>query len=135
MMAEDFFADNPFCHDLGLKLERWSDGQALISLELLGRHMNRRQVAHGGVLSTLVDMAMSLAWRSAARERRSGGTTHLSTHFVAPASGKLVASGRLLHLGNSLAFCEARVCGPSGEIFVLAQGSFRAIRTTERQFG
>ncbi|WP_084151324.1 PaaI family thioesterase [Azohydromonas australica] len=118
-------ADSPFSLDLGIKVLEWAEGRALIALDVDERHTNRRGVAHGGVIATLADMALSLAWRSAAPERPPAGTVNLSVTFVAPAHGRITAEGRLLHMTGSCAFCEGRILNGDGGLAAVAQGTFR----------
>ena len=40
---------------VGYRLIEWGDGYAKLELTLDARHMNRSGVAHGGVLTTLMD--------------------------------------------------------------------------------
>lgn len=118
-------ADSPFSLDLGIQVLEWAGGRALITLDIDERHTNRRGVAHGGVIATLADMALSLAWRSAALERPPAGTVNLNVSFVAPARGRLTAEGRLLHMTGSCAFCEGRILNEDGGLAAVAQGVFR----------
>jgi uncharacterized protein (TIGR00369 family) len=71
------------------------------------RHLNPAGVAHGGVLSTLADHAMSaVAWE--ANERRACVTVALDVRFLAPAAaGDLViARARVVRQTGSLAFMD-----------------------------
>jgi uncharacterized protein (TIGR00369 family) len=55
----------PFAQRLGLRLHRWGQGEAELRLTLDDSHLNSFDVAHGGVLMTLLDVAMAHAGRSA----------------------------------------------------------------------
>lgn len=103
----------------------WADGRASLALDLAERHTNRRGAAHGGVVATLADMALSLAWRSAAPHSSPAGTLNLNVNFVAPAVGRITAEGRLLHLTGGCAFCDARVLNGDGGLAATAQAVFR----------
>jgi uncharacterized protein (TIGR00369 family) len=110
---------------LGVEVLEWADGRAALALDLAERHMNRRGVAHGGVVATLADMALSLAWRSAAPHSSPAGTLNLNVNFVVPAVGRIRAEGKLVHLTGGCAFCEARVVNGDGGLAATAQGVFR----------
>ena len=56
----------PFVEELGFELWRFGDGQAELQVDLNDSHLNSWEVAHGGVLMTLLDVAMAMAARSAA---------------------------------------------------------------------
>jgi uncharacterized protein (TIGR00369 family) len=105
---------------------------AVISLDAQARLMNRRGALHGGVIATLADMALSLAWRGAAPDCVPAGTLNLSVNFIAPASGRLTAEGRLLQMTGACAFCEAKVADAEGALVATAQAVFRVRRVAAR---
>ena len=55
------FARHPFIHLLGAELLRFEDGETEIALEIRDELQNSWQVAHGGVVMTLLDVAMAHA--------------------------------------------------------------------------
>ena len=74
------------------------------------RHQNPAGVAHGGLVSTLADHALSaIAWE--ANARKPCITIALDVRFLAPArAGELlVARGQVVRQTGSLAFLEGRV--------------------------
>jgi uncharacterized protein (TIGR00369 family) len=119
-------AGSQFIEDLGVKLIDWQDGRACIELEIVKRLSNRLGMAHGGVISTLLDQVMGLAWRSMGQDRVPGGTINLNVNFIAPGNGMLKANGRLIRFTKSSAFCEGDITDSSGSIIASAQGVFSA---------
>jgi len=119
-------AGSQFIEDLGVKLIDWQDGRACIELEIVKRLSNRLGMAHGGVISTLLDQVMGLAWRSVGQDRVPGGTINLNVNFIAPGNGMLKANGRLIRFTKSSAFCEGDITDSSGSIIASAQGVFSA---------
>jgi uncharacterized protein (TIGR00369 family) len=130
-----FAADIPFVEALGMRLWRYEAGSAEVSLELQPTMLNSWQVAHGGVLMTLLDVAMAHAARSA-REGDEGApglaTIEMKTSFLRAAEGRLVATGTLLHASAKLAFCEGTVRDATGAICAHATGTFRFLRALRR---
>jgi acyl-coenzyme A thioesterase PaaI-like protein len=59
-----FRNDIPFIKDLGVEFLSAENGRAVVALDLAPRHLNSWSVAHGGVLMTLLDVAMAVAGRS-----------------------------------------------------------------------
>jgi uncharacterized protein (TIGR00369 family) len=55
----------PFVESLGLELHGFATGQAELRVDLDEAHLNSWEVAHGGVLMTMLDVAMAMAARSA----------------------------------------------------------------------
>jgi len=54
----------PFVEQLGFELHSVTDGEAELRVNLNEAHMNSWEVAHGGVIMTLLDVAMAHAARS-----------------------------------------------------------------------
>jgi len=125
-------ARSPFAHDLGLELVEATAGKVVVAVELTRRLQNRRGVAHGGVTATLLDMAMGLASRSPAGEWTSEGTVTLNVHFMLPGRGRLVAEGRLLKAGNTVAFTEGEVRNEEGAMVAKATATFKIVRVRKR---
>ena len=63
-MAIPFAFRIPFVEGIGCELQRFEGGQAEITLALTENHTNSFGVAHGGVMMTLLDVAMAHAARS-----------------------------------------------------------------------
>ena len=130
--------NNPFIDTLGLELWGSGDGQAELRIDLQPGHLNSWQVAHGGLLMTLLDVAMAHAARSAAPGAGAGGsaadaapglvTVEMKTSFMRPAEGRLRALGTLLHRTATMAFTEGRVLDESGRLCAHATGTFKFLR-------
>ena len=58
----------PFVQQLGLELHSLGDGEAEIRVDLQQGHLNSWEVAHGGVLMTLLDVASLMMKRLAASD-------------------------------------------------------------------
>ena len=124
----EFALDIPFVEALGMQLWRFDSGIAEIGLEVRPEMLNSWQVAHGGVVMTLLDVAMAHAARSVrlGDERAAGiATIEMKTQFMRPAEGRLVATGRLMHGGARLAFCEGSVHDAGGRLCAHATGTFK----------
>src|SRR5262245_12225525 len=122
----------PFVENLGLELHSAGDGKAELRVDLAEAHLNSWEVAHGGVLMTMLDVAMAQAARSAHRGEGVSGpgvaTIEMKTSFVRPAEGELRAIGKLLHRTTTLAFCEASVLDSAGHLCAHATGTFKYMR-------
>jgi uncharacterized protein (TIGR00369 family) len=122
----------PFVEELGLELHRFEHGHADVHVDLDNAHLNSWEVAHGGVLMTMLDVAMAHAARSIhAREPGNGMgvvTVEMKTTFMRPAQGRLVAKGVLLHHTSTMAFCEASVRDDDNQLCAHATGTFKYLR-------
>ena len=135
----------PFVQALGVELWAFADGLAELRMDLQPSHYNSWQVAHGGVLMTLLDVAMAHAARSpksaaagGAADGAAGGsagqvgpgvvTIEMKTSFLRPGEGRLRITGKLLHRTATLAFTEGSVFSASGELCATASGTFKFLR-------
>lgn len=113
----------PFDELLGLCLHRAEGGAAEVRLELSERHRNRRGVAHGGVLSSLLDTCLGAAVVSTLAPQEWCGTLELSVQFRDPArKGPLVGRGRVVRRGRTVAFAAGEVVDADGRTVAAAHG-------------
>jgi uncharacterized protein (TIGR00369 family) len=116
----------PFTTHLGMRRERAEAGEAVVSLELAPHLLNNHGAAHGGVLMSLLDVAMSNAALSRIDYAREVVTVDLHVGFMRPGgAGRLVATARATGGGKSLCFCEARIENSEGRLAAQAMGTFR----------
>ena len=122
----------PFVEELGLELWAYHGGSSEVRVDLAEAHLNSWEVAHGGVLMTMLDVAMATAARSVHSNDPGHGpgvvTVEMKTSFMRAAEGELRALGQLLHKTSTLAFCEARVLNGRGELCAHASGTFKYLR-------
>lgn len=119
----------PFMRLLGAELVRAADGEAEIALALADEHMNGWSVGHGGVVMSLLDVAMARAGKSKVEAERGGRvrsvTVEMKTSFFRPARGRVVARGRVLHRSTTMAYCEAELADAAGLLIVKALGTIK----------
>lgn len=125
-----FPVEIPFLTDLGVEFIEMRDGIARIALDLQSRHMNSWQVTHGGVVMTLLDVAMSLAGRSLDPHARAGVTVEMKTSFLQPAGtsgSRVIATGRAFHRSTTMCFCEADL-HEGDKLLAKAMGTFKYLK-------
>ena len=117
----------PFLRLLGLQQQSADAGRSRLLLpELKEEFCNRLPAAHGGVLMTLLDVAMARAATSLlGAPTGTVVTVQMSAHFLKPGRGPLTAEGRVLSAGGSLCTCEATVIDADGEPVASAMGTFK----------
>ena len=117
----------PFLKLLGVVQEPAAPGRSRIRLpELRDDLTNLVPAAHGGVVMTLLDVAMARAATSVPdAPSTTVVTVEMSSRFVRPARGGLVAEGEVLHAGGSLCTCEARLHDAGGNLVATAMGTFK----------
>lgn len=128
MSEAKFFLDNiPFIKDLGVEFVSAAQGRAVLALNLEARHLNGWAVAHGGVLMSLMDVAMAAAGRSLDPTVGAGVTVQMNSSFLQPgnAGTRLIASAHAIHRSSTLSFCEAEVRDTEGRLIAKAMGTFK----------
>src|SRR5574343_1738618 len=127
----------PFVEQLGFELHSLGDGRAELRVDIREGHLNSWEVAHGGVLMSLLDVAMAHAARSIHMHQEGMGpgvvTIEMKTSFMRPAEGELRAQGELLHHTAPMAFCEGRVLGEDGKLCAHATATFKYLRALPGQ--
>ncbi|MFP5407010.1 MAG: PaaI family thioesterase [Gammaproteobacteria bacterium] len=129
--SDGFPLEIPFLGFLGLRALEIADGRSVLVLEAQQRHhQNSFDMAHGGVVMTMLDVAMAMAGRSLLREGEATGmiTIEMKTSFMQPARGALRAEGRCIQRTASMAFCEADLLDPEGRLVARSSGTFKYAR-------
>lgn len=116
----------PFVDAQGIELVSSGAGRSELRMTLRPEQTNQLGIAHGGLLMTLLDVAMAQAARSTG-PGRSLITIEMKTTFFQPALGRLTAHGQLLHATGRLAFSEAHVIDAQGTKCAHATGTFRYV--------
>ena len=125
-MQESFGAYIPFVEHLGFEMVFFEDGESELRFNPEPEHLNSFNVAHGGALMTLLDVALATAARSV--DKTMGIVTiEMKTSFMQPATGPLTARGKLLHRTRSTAFTEGTVYDAQGRACAHATGTFRYV--------
>ena len=121
----------PFLQHLGGSIADLDEGGE-VTLDLRPEFCNSRQVAHGGVVMTILDVCMARAAR--ARRRADGHSDHgvatieMKATFLKPGTGgSLTAHGTCLQHSASMAFCEGEVRDERGRVVARASGTFKFI--------
>jgi uncharacterized protein (TIGR00369 family) len=126
-----------FVEHLGFELVKFEGGEAEIHCALKPELLNTWQVAHGGLVMTLLDVCMAHAARST--EDRSMAiapglvTLEMKTQFMRPGEDYLVAKAKLLHRTATLAFTEGsvfsrRANGGLSDLCAHATGTFKFLK-------
>ena len=118
----------PFLKLLGVRFLSAEMGKGEILLALKPEHTNTWEVAHGGVLLTLMDVAMAVAARSADPGDRSVVTIELKNNFMQAATGILRVKADTVRHTATMAFCEAKLYKDQGEVCCMSTGTFKYLR-------
>lgn len=121
--------DLPGFHSLlGYRQASWNENEAVIELELQARHLNLGGVIHGGVLTSLLDIAMAQAGTHCPYpgRMRKAITLSLTTTFTGQcSSGVIRVTGRKRAGGTRIFNSTGEVHDNQGNLLAIAEGTFR----------
>ena len=114
----------------GIMLTSWDDGFGTLRVDLTPHHVNPMQLVHGGLYSSMLDVALAMtgSYRPAPALLLPGLTLSLTTQFLSSATlddQYLVAEARRTGGGSSIFFADGAVRAPSGRIIATASGVFK----------
>ena len=117
----------PFLKLLGMQQDEAAPGHSRLYLpELREELCNLLPAAHGGVVMTLLDVAMARAATTLPGAPSSSVVTvEMSSRFIRPGRGPLRAEGQVLYAGGSLCTCEAHVFDEGKQLVASAMGTFK----------
>jgi uncharacterized protein (TIGR00369 family) len=127
----------PFVEHLGFELIRFEGGEAEIHCSLRPEMANSWQVAHGGLVMTLLDVCMAHAARSHEPKDQPATpglvTLEMKTQFMRPGENYLVAKAGVLHRTATLAFTQGSVYsrredGSLSDVCAHATGTFKYLK-------
>ena len=119
------FAQVPFMGLIGARREFSEGGRARLVIDPRADLGNVIGAVHGGVVLTLLDVAMASAAVSVFDFQRTAVTLDMTTSFLEPGRGALTADGEVVQHDDSVAWCRACVTDGAGRVVARAQGSFR----------
>jgi uncharacterized protein (TIGR00369 family) len=115
----------PFNRFLGIEVDRLGEGRAVATVELKPHHLNRRGVAHGGVITALMDSALGGAVIDAVPREYWIATTSLTVQFIGgPREGTVTATGEVTRRGSKVAFASGEARDANGKLLATAQGTW-----------
>lgn len=120
-----FGAHIPFVDFCGIEALDVREGRTRLRLTLRPDHANNLGIAHGGVICTLLDVALGTAARLNAG--RPVVTLDMQTRFLTPGRGVLFAEGRVTRAGRSVIFCEAEIRDADGALVASATGLLKPV--------
>jgi uncharacterized protein (TIGR00369 family) len=115
----------PFMGLLGMRREFSEGGRARLSIDPRPELGNVIGAVHGGVVLTLLDVAMASAAVSRVDFAQTAVSLNLNTNFVQPGRGVLTADGEVTAQDGTLVWCRARVTDATGALVAHADGTFR----------
>ena len=115
----------PFAERLGIRLIQRAVGDVILELDLNEDHMNSWQMAHGGVIMSMLDIAMATSAKSLDDASSDAATVELKTNFLKAATGRITARALAQRAGRSLVFVEGELRNEPQDLLARATGTFK----------
>ncbi|HYR33761.1 MAG TPA: PaaI family thioesterase [Burkholderiales bacterium] len=127
--AREYQKRIPFLSHLKILTETLDQGSARLSLPVEQHLTNSLGTVHGGVIMSLLDVALCTAARTLHPESVGVITISLSTSFIGAGSGaRLYADARVLKDGRSMSFVEAEAKNEDGTLVAKAVATVRVLK-------
>ena len=126
--AREYQKRIPFVSHLRILTETLGEGTARLSLPVEPHLTNSLGTVHGGVIVSLLDVALCTAARTLHPQSVGVITINLSTSFIGAGNGaKLYAEARVLKDGRSLSFVEGEAQNADGTLVAKAVATVRVL--------
>ena len=127
-----------FNRELGFVIKQWQEDHSQLELTLTDKVLNRSDILHGGVISTLLDVAGGLAgcYCTVEGNVRRAVTLSLNIQYIDSVStGVVLANARRRGGGYSIYFADAELVDEQGNLLATAQGTYKYIKGSEELTG
>jgi len=127
-----------FNRELGIVINEWQEDKSQLQLTLTDKLLNRSDILHGGVVSTLLDVAGGLAgcYCTVEGNVRRAVTLSLNIQFIGSvSSGVVLANARRRGGGRNIYFADAELLDAEGKLLATAQGTYKYVKGSESPEG
>jgi len=130
--TRDYQKRIPFVSHLKILTETLGEGTARLSLAVEPHLTNSIGTVHGGVIMSLLDVALCTAARTLHPDSLGVITIDMSTSFIGGGSGaRLLAEARVLKNGRSMIFVDGEAKNEDGSLVAKAIATVR-VRLKEK---
>jgi len=106
---------SPYFSLLSMEIRDLQWGTSLLEIQLAEKHLQPFGFVHGGAIASIMDAATFWAVFPQIEKGLGLTTVEIKVNFLAPAQkGKLVAKGRCIRLGKTLALGDAEIRNSEG---------------------
>ncbi len=114
---------NRFAALLGMEVAKLGEKEATLIIPVISeKHTNYDGFIHGGVLSTMADMAMGVACATIGKRI---WTIEMNTNFIKNVTkGQITAVGKVIHDGKITMVAEAEIWDEEQNLLVKGRGTF-----------
>ncbi len=117
---------NGIAKELGMELEQFGEGVAVVKVTIDERHLNKGGVAFGGLHASLLDSAMGGALVSTLKISEWCATANLTINYLEASlpDVELIATGKIVRRGKNLAHLSGEIKDGTGLVHATATGAW-----------
>ncbi len=124
IMRWDMFIKQLFDDFLGLEYEKLDEHHVRVKLPVKDLLINSAGVVHGGIISSMADVAMSNLIPANQEGKQQALTADLHVSFLKPASGAyLVANAKIVKQGRTLIRTECSIFNDKNELVATSKAT------------
>ena len=119
-IKNDKIAPPPVAMLIGYKISYVENGYVVYEFDPKEYHYNPFSSVHGGIISTLLDTAMTASVLSTLTKGTNCSTVEIKVNFVRPVTsecGTLKCEAQPLHIGKNIATVEGKLKDKNGKLY------------------
>ena len=114
---------------IGFRMLSFADGESRFEMDAGPMHHNPMGTVHGGILCTLADSAMGMAFASTLGEGETFTTLEIKVNYLRPVfEAKLLANAKVVHRGRTVGLVECDVTTQNGKLVARAVSTCSVLR-------
>ena len=114
---------------VGFRMLSHGAGEARFEMEAGRRHHNPMGTVHGGILCTLADSAMGMAFATTLDEGETFTTLEVKINYLRPVfEEKLYAEAKVVHRGRNIGLVDCNVATEDGKLVARAVSTCSVLR-------
>lgn len=119
----------PVADTVGFRMLSFAEGESRFEMDAGRRHHNPMGTVHGGILCTLADSAMGMAFASTLDEGETFTTLEIKMNYLRPVfEAKLYANAKVVHRGRTVGLVECSVTTEDGKLVARAVSTCSVLR-------
>jgi len=127
--ARDWNIEPPAADLVGFRLLSYGEGEARFEMDAGRKHHNPMGTVHGGILCTLADSAMGMAFASTLGKGETFTTLEVKINFLRPVfEEKLTADAKVVHRGRTVGLVDCNVTTEDGKLVARAVSTCSVLR-------
>lgn len=116
-VISEFVNQSPYFALLSMRIKNLEWGTAVLEVDLEEKHLQPFGYVHGGAIASVMDAAAFWAVFPQVRDGMGLTTVEIKVNYLAPVQkGKLVAKGRCIKIGKTLAWGDVFINGTGGNL-------------------